>query len=139
MTTMTAGVVDPNTGELVSLMDINLRMIRLADELESSSAALDKLLREQAQVVLSYDLHYAATITASDAKSEDRRKAEATTACSLQLLPSGESLARARARLEVQVRAVRDAQHNLRALMSGLQTVSANVRSEATALGMGTS
>lgn len=126
MTAATA--VDPRTGEILTIPEINVKMVRTLDELDRSNDTLDAKLRELGSVTFTYDVHYNAAISTSQAKSEDRRKAEAFADCNEFLLPSGESVARAKSRLEIQVRSLRDAQHNLRALLSGWQTVSANLR-----------
>lgn len=111
-------IVDPKTGELLDMNTINLRLVRLLDELEESGRELGGKVQELGLVTFTFDCTY------------DRRKAEAMKACADLEWRNGESVARAKARLEVQVRALRDAQHNVRAVLSGIQTLGSNLRSE---------
>lgn len=124
-------IVDPRTGEVLSMHDLNVRMVRLLDELEQSSAELTEKLKELGSVTFTYDVTYNATVASSDAKSADKRQADAFGACVDVKWSGNESVARAKARLELQVKALRDAQHNVRSILSGLQSLGANLRTEA--------
>jgi hypothetical protein len=116
---------------------VNQRLFELADALVSSQPELERLLHELATVDLQYRLRFAAVVKTSKAGSEDRRRAEAEVAMSQERLDgSSEDLATRRSVLEMRVKAMREAQHNVRAQISGLQTVSANLRAEATVLGV---
>lgn len=124
---------DPPT----TVAEVNRRLFDLADALVSSQPELDRLLRELATVDLQYRLRFAAVVKTSKAGSEDRRRAEAELAMSRERLDdSPEDLATRKWVLKMRVKAMREAQHNIRAQISGLQTVSANLRAEATVLGV---
>lgn len=111
--------------------DVNTRLIELADALERSQPELERLLVEYQRVQLQYDLRYAATVQTSEQRSEDRRKAEATAAMYEERLDdSPVDLATRKAELEMRIKAMREAGHNIRASMNGLQTVAANLRAE---------
>jgi len=116
----------------LSLTETNQRLHALTEELERQHKDLEDLLGKQLQVDLAYNLRYAAAIQASDAGSEDRRKAEATAAMAQQYLDDEPDvdLATRRATVDMQVRAQREFAHNLRAELNAMQTLSANLRAE---------
>lgn len=118
----------------LTLAEVNQRLYDLGDELERQQPALEVILDELQRVTLAYELKYAAVIAASEAKSEDRRKAEAVVALSETYAADDdtEDLATRRAVLDMRVKAHREGMHNLRAQIQGLQTLSANLRSEMT-------
>jgi hypothetical protein len=123
----------------LTIGEVNQRLLDLSDELARQQPELESLLGELQRVTLAYELHYAAAIVASEAKSEDRRKAEATIELAGTYLDddSERDVATRRAVLEMQVRAQREFCHNLRAELNAHQTLSANLRAEATLGGMG--
>ncbi len=111
--------------------EINVRLIELADALEATQPELERLLAEHQRVSLAYELRYASVVKTSEQRSEDRRKAEATAAMyEAYLDDSPTDLATRKAELEMRVKAMREAGHNIRASMNGLQTVAANIRAE---------
>jgi hypothetical protein len=117
----------------LTIGEASQRLADLCDELERQQPELERLMGELQRVVLAYELRYAAVVKASSAGSEDRRKAEAVVAMSTSYLPDNpaEDLATRRAVLEMRLKAQREYGHNVRAEMSALQTVSANLRAEA--------
>jgi uncharacterized protein YlxW (UPF0749 family) len=122
-----------------TIAEANERLLALADALTSSQPTLNTLLRELATVDLAYRLRYAAVVKTSKAGSEDRRRAEAELAMAeVTLDDSPEDLATRRSVLEMRVKSMREAQHNIRAQISGLQTLSANLRAEAAVTGVRT-
>ena len=131
--------VNTVTGEVLDMAAVNSRLIRLADALEQTQPEMERLLREHQEVSLRYELEWAASVAGSGQKSEDRRRAEATVHLSRVVLPgSSVDLATRRAVLEMQIKAMREASHNIRAEMSALQTVAANLRAETTIGGIRT-
>lgn len=136
---MTA-LVDEKTGELLGQLttpELNHRMIQLSNRLDENTAEILRIAAEKEKVDLAYKLHYAATVTTSGARSEDRRKAEAELECArVRACEDGtESLAEAQSRLDMQLRAEREAGHNIRAQLSAMQSVASNLRSEISGLG----
>lgn len=111
--------------------EVNERLVRLANELEASQPELERLLAEHQRVSLAYELRYAATVQTSEQRSEDRRKAEAVAQLYQERLDDSEvDLATRKSELEMRIKAMREAGHNIRASMNGLQTVAANLRAE---------
>ena len=111
--------------------EVNARLLDLADDLEKMQPFLDGLLDEHRRVSLRVELEYAATVKTSKLGSEDRRKAEATTRLYETYLDDSEvDLATRKAELDMRIKAMREASHNIRAAMSALQTVAANLRAE---------
>lgn len=129
-----------HNGEVLTVTEVNDRIVALGDELARQQPALEMLLAEQQGVQLEYGLRYAAAVLASEAKSEDRRKAEAELAMTQTYLDDDEehSLAERRSVLDMRVKAMREAMHNIRAQISGLQSVASNLRAEATLGGLRT-
>lgn len=112
-------------------VDVNIRLVELANALEAAQPELERLLAEHQRVSLAYELRYAAVVKTSEQRSEDRRKAEATTAMYETYLDDAPTdLATRKAELEMRIKAMREAGHNIRASMNGLQTVAANLRAE---------
>lgn len=128
-------VVDPATGEVVEELTIpvlNAELIQLNRALAAMEQPMKELLAEQQRVSLRYDLEYSAAVLASPQRSEDRRKADAMQhVASVRLEDSEESLATRKSVLEMRIRAMRDAGHDLRARMSALQSVANNLRTQA--------
>lgn len=111
--------------------EVNERLLRYADELERLQPELEGLLVEHQRVSLRYELQYASVVQTSEMGSEDRRKAEATAAMfGAYLDDSPVDLATRKSELEMRIKAMREAGHNIRAAMNGLQTVAANLRAE---------
>lgn len=111
--------------------EVNARLVELANELEKLQPELERLLAEHQRVALRYDLQYASVVQTSEQRSEDRRKAEAVAAMFKAYLPdSTVDLATRKSVLEMQIKAMREAGHNIRAAMNGIQTVAANLRAE---------
>lgn len=116
----------------LTLGEVNQRLLLLNDELERQHKDLEDLLTEQQQVTLAYEMRYAAVVSTSEQKSEDRRKAEATAAMAGEFLDDDDTdLATRRAVLDMRVRAQREYARNLRAEINAMQTLSANLRAEA--------
>lgn len=123
----------------LSLTEVNIRLVALADELEGVQKSIEPLLREHQQVSLRYELEYAAVVASSDHRSEDRRKAEATVAMTkVRMDDSPMDLATRKAVLEVQIKSLREAGHNVRAAIQACQTLSSNLRAEASLGGVRT-
>jgi hypothetical protein len=111
--------------------EVNIRLIELADMLERAQPELERLLAELQRVSLAHDLRFAASVKTSTQGSEDRRKAEATARMYQEYLDDSPfDLATRKAELEMQVKAMREAGHNIRASMNAMQTVAANLRAE---------
>lgn len=111
--------------------EVNERLVRLANELEDAQPELERLLAEHQRVSLAYELRYAASVQTSEQRSEDRRKAEAIALLYEARLDDSEvDLATRKSELEMRIKAMREAGHNIRASMNGLQTVAANLRAE---------
>lgn len=120
---------DPD--EPATVGEVNGRLVELANELERLQPALEGLLVEHQRVSLRYELQYASVVQTSQMGSEDRRKAEATAAMfEAYLDDSPVDLATRKSELEMRIKAMREAGHNIRASMNGLQTVAANLRAE---------
>lgn len=117
----------------LTLQETNARLHELTEELERQHKDLEALLGEQQRVTLAYELRYAAVVTASDQRSEDRRKAEATAAMGATFLDDNPTtdLATRRAEADMRVKAQREYAHNLRAEINAMQTLSSNLRAEA--------
>lgn len=131
------GRFDPDPPATVA--DVNARLMQLDAALGSSQPELERLLRESATVDLAYRLRYAAVVKASEARSEDRRRAEAELAMERETLPDSPiNLAVRKTVLEVEIKAMREAQHNLRAQISSIQSVAANLRAEMSLMGVRT-
>lgn len=136
MTATPPTVLDPTTGEVRTLADVNNDILQLGNQLEAAQPEMDRLFAECSQVTLRYDLEYAAAVKTSSGRSEDVRKADALAHVSTATLPdSPVPLAYRKAELEMRIRAMRDGMHNLRARMDSLRTVSANLRTEVSTLG----
>lgn len=123
----------------LSLTETNQRLHDLTQELERQHQdELQGLLAEQQRVTLAYELRYAAAVTASEQRSEDRRKAEAIGVLAETHLDDDPTtdLAERRAVIDMRVKAQREYAHNLRAEINAMQTLSANLRAEANLAGM---
>lgn len=116
----------------ISLQEANSRLVDLCDELDKQQPVLEALMAEHQRVALRYELEYAAVVQTSEHRSEDRRKAAAVVAMS-KIREDGQvmDLATHKAVLEMQIKAAREVCHNIRSQMSSMQTLSANLRSEA--------
>jgi hypothetical protein len=112
--------------------EVNARLVALANELEQVQPVLEGLLADHQRVNLRYELEYAASVKGSQLGSEDRRKAEAVARLYETYLDDEptKDLATRRAELDMRIKALREASHNIRASMNGLQTVAANIRAE---------
>lgn len=123
---------DPTTGEVIDIASINAELVRLNRQLAEMEPSVRALLEELRRVSLRYDVEYSTAVLASPQRSEDRRRADATLHVSQVVLDdSPEPLASRKSRLEIQLRAMRDAGHDIRARMSALQTISNNLRTQA--------
>lgn len=121
----------------LTLAEVNLRLFGLGEELERQHRDLEELLGEQQRVTLAYELRFAGVVKTSSAGSEDRRKAEATTAMAAECLEDDPTdLATRRAVLDMRVKAQREYAHNIRAEIHAMQTLSANLRAEASLVGV---
>lgn len=127
-------VVNPATGEVVeapTISSINVELVDLNRRLADMQKPMADLLAEQQRVCLRYDLEFSAAVLASPQRSEDRRKADAIQhVAKVTLEDSPESLATRKSLLEMRIRAMRDAGHDIRARMSALQTIANNLRTE---------
>jgi len=133
-------VVDADTGELLGQLtvpELNHRMVELSNALDLNTAELRRLAAEKERVDLTYRLHFAAAVAASGRRSADQRKAEAEQHCASVPAREGtaESLAHAASRLDMQLKAEREAGHNIRSQLSAMQSVASNLRSEISGLG----
>ena len=120
-------LVDVDTGEALpelTVPELNRRMIALADRLDPCQQEIDRLANLKGAADLRYAAVYDATLVASEAKSVDRREAEAREEC--RKVPGsskqGEALATECSRLDVQLRIQRECAHNLRSQISATQS-----------------
>ena len=120
--------VHPTTGEVLTVDGINDRILALSDKLETEANTLTEKIHELARVTALYDQTYDDALLASDARNKEQREAEARQACRLATTPLGYRLADRRNELEHEVRAMREHQHTLRAILSGWQTAAKNVQ-----------
>lgn len=116
--------LDPLVGRLAPLdptqpytpQDVELKIVSILRQVENSEEFLRQQLARLHQATHNHTMRYNLAIARSTAKAQDQRKAEAVIACEAQLKEMTEA--------EMLVRALRDAQHNLRSQLSGFQSVS---------------
>lgn len=115
--------LDPLVGRLAPLdptqpytpQDVELKIVSILRQVENSEEFLRQQLARLHQATHNHTMRYNLAIARSTAKAQDQRKAEAVIACEAQLKEMTEA--------EMLVRALRDAQHNLRSQLSGFQSV----------------
>lgn len=126
---MTAPVYVDADGELWTLDQVNVEQRKLNRQLEALNDELAWKMKEQARASYQYSALYEATIASSNCGSADRRKAEAVKVCNQTFWgDSKETLGAAKARLDMQVRLIRDASHNIRTMMDNLRDAGASLR-----------
>lgn len=121
-------VAHPTTGEILTPDEINSRIIALTEALEGSNNELTGKVREHAAAASLYADVYDEALLAATAKNKEQREAEARKACRVATTPLGHPLSKRKDELERDITVLRDTQKNLRSIISGFQTVSANVR-----------
>jgi len=115
--------LDPLTGRLAPLdptlpytpADVELKIVEILRQLENSELFLRQQLARLHQATHNLDLRYNLAIRKSDARAADQRKADAWIETEKERREATEA--------EMLVRALRDSQHNLRAQLSGFQSV----------------
>lgn len=120
--------VNPRTGEILAPDDINARILVITDKLETETGRLTEKIHELARVTALYDETYDDALSASTAKNKEQREADARMACRTATTPMGFALAKRKTDLEHEIRAMREEQHNLRAVLSGYQSCGSNIR-----------
>jgi len=107
-------------GQVLTGAEVERELVEIVEQLEHGTATLTRLLEEQEQVDTDLELRTAQVMLRSGQKSEGLRKAEA-----LDTLADEVRLSR---KLAMQVRLVRDTQHNLRAELEAVRSVGASLR-----------
>ncbi len=126
---MTAPVYVDADGELWTLDQVNVEQRKLNRQLEALNDELAAKMKEQARATYQYSALYEATIASSDRTAADLRKSDAVKACNTAPWgDDGEKLGAAKARLDMQVRLIRDASHNVRTMMDNLRDAGASLR-----------
>lgn len=123
-----ASIGNPKTGEVLTPDQVNDRILILADAIEQSVPRLTEMIHELARVTALYEQTYDDALLASEARSKEQREADARQACRLATTPLGFPLAKRKLDLEADIKALREEQHNLRAVLSGWQTAARNVQ-----------
>jgi len=115
--------LDPLTGRLAPLdptlpytpADVEIKIVEIMRQMENSEVFLRQQLARLHQAQHNLDFRYNLAIAKSDARSADQRKAEAWIATERERFEATQA--------DMLVRALRDSQHNLRAQLSGFQSV----------------
>lgn len=115
--------LDPLTGRLPPLdptlpytpADVELKIVEILRQLENSELFLRQQLARLHQAQHNYNMRYNLAYKTSDGRSDGQRKADAVLATERESYEMTEA--------EMLVRALRDSQHNLRAQLSGFQSV----------------
>lgn len=127
-------LMNPATGEMVDDLTIplvNAEMVQLNRDLAAMQEPMKALLKEQKDISRRYLVEYSTAVLASKAGAADQRKADALIYLStLDIDGSGVDLLTRKETLDVRVRAMRDAGHDIRARLSTLQSVANNLRTE---------
>ena len=118
-----AEVLDPLSGRLAPLdptlpytpADVELKIVEILRQLENSELFLRQQLARLHAATHNHDFRYNLALAKSDQRAADQRKAEAWLATEQQRREMTEA--------DMLVRALRDSQHNLRAQLSGFQSV----------------
>lgn len=118
-----AEVLDPLIGRLAPLdptlpytpADVELKIVEILRQLENSELFLRQQLARLHQATHNYNMRYNLAYRTSDGRSDGQRKADAVLATEREAYEMTEA--------EMLVRALRDSQHNLRAQLSGFQSV----------------
>lgn len=119
-----AEVLDPLSGRLAPLdptlpytpADVELKIVEILRQLENSELFLRQQLARLHAATHNHDYRYNLALHQSEKKAQDQRKAEAWLATERERREMTEA--------DMLVRALRDSQHNLRAQLSGFQSVS---------------
>lgn len=114
------------TGQVITPMDVEASLVALVEKLDQGVAFQSEQERKLARMEEEYRVAYARALLASGERSADLRKARAEVATA----ELGDELAVQR----VVVKTTRDAMHNLRSMMTGVQTIA---RSVAASYGVG--
>ena len=118
-----AEVLDPLIGRLAPLdptlpytpADVELKIVEILRQLENSELFLRQQLARLHQATHNYNMRYNLAYKSSDGRSDGQRKADAVLATERESYEMTEA--------DMLVRALRDSQHNLRAQLSGFQSV----------------
>lgn len=119
--------LDPLTNTLAPLdptidytpADVELKIVAILNQLERSEKFLRQQMARLHQATHNRDFRYNLAISQSNAKAADQRKADAWLATKDDQKEVTEA--------EALVRALRDAQHNLRSMLSGFQSVARSI------------
>jgi hypothetical protein len=95
--------------------DVELKIVAILQQLENSELFLRQQLARLHQATHNYNMRYNLAYKTSDGRSDGQRKADAVLATERESYEMTEA--------EMLVRALRDSQHNLRAQLSGFQSV----------------
>jgi hypothetical protein len=95
--------------------DVELKIVAILQQLENSELFLRQQLSRLHQATHNYNMRYNLAYKTSDGRSDGQRKADAVLATERESYEMTEA--------EMLVRALRDSQHNLRAQLSGFQSV----------------
>jgi len=117
-------------GVVLTSDDVVRELAAVNDQIEAGIEKLTDYSERLTAVQIDYELRFAQTLLRSSAKSEALRRADALLTC--------QDLYREKATLEGQVRLIRDTQHDLRAMLSAVQSIGAGVRSTQWNDGQGT-
>jgi hypothetical protein len=104
--------------------DVELKIVEILGQIEKSELFLRQQLSRLHIATHNYDIRYALALKKSDETNSGKQNAEATLATAAERYEKTEA--------ELLVRALRDAQHNLRSQLSGFQSVA---RSLGTSMG----
>ncbi len=100
--------------------EIELEIMDVLSRIERGSIFLTQKERERGEAKLTYEINYARTLAHATGKSEKVREAQALVACE-QMYDRWQTA-------ELACRVSREALHNLRAKLSGLQSVASSIR-----------
>lgn len=113
----TLALIDPT--EQYTPDDVERHIVDVLARLEMGAKFEREVIGKQYETAQAYELAYQAAILASEHTSADRRKADAITKCEAELKAKNEA--------EFLRKAVQATMHNLRAVLTGYQSVSRSV------------
>ncbi len=113
----TLALIDPT--EQYTPDDVERHIVDVLARLEMGAKFEREVIGKQYETAQAYELAYQAAVLASEHTSADRRKADAITKCEAELKAKNEA--------EFLRKAVQATMHNLRAVLTGYQSVSRSV------------
>jgi hypothetical protein len=119
--------IDPT--KVYTPTDIEMQLVDIERRLEQGQVFQRVWENHLYDAAVAFELAWARAIDRSDAPSADRRKAAAILACEEQLV--------AKMTAEHMVKAIRETMHNLRAMLSGYQSIASSIRSSMSVAGVG--